>query len=326
MGSPADKGEPLRGEAAEWFLRLQAAPEDATLRQDFEAWLAIGETHRRAWHSVQHAWKLSGDLPPPAGARGQTVVPLPRAGRSRRRGLGLSFAAMAACVALYFFGPIAVLQWKADFVTSVGELRDVTLEDGSIVNLDAGSAIAVNYRADRREVALLAGRAFFDVVAGRDRPFVVLVDGVTVTVVGTVFDVRSAGDGLTVSVRSGTVEVGVDLPGRQVERLAGGQRLSIDRQSWKVEQSRIAPEDVASWRERRLVVDGAPLSEVVEELDRHHRGFILVRDPALAARRVTGVFDLRHPVDALEAIARSQHASVIRVTSRVLLLSPEPVR
>lgn len=321
MGPAADKRESSRAEAAEWFLRLEAAPGDRALRQDFEAWLAGDDSRLRAWRSVQRVWCLSGELPaPPVDPSTRAVVPPPRARVGGWRVLGLALAAIAA----FCLAPVIALQWEADYTTSVGELRDVTLEDGSLIHLDAGSAIAVNYGAARREISLLAGRAFFEVVPGMDRPFVVRADDVTVTVTGTAFDIRAAADGLTVSVRSGMVEIGIDRDDRPARRLAAGERLAIDRHSRKVEQARITPEDVASWREGRLVVDGVPLAEVVEELGRHHRGFIVIRDPALAARRVTGVFDLRDPVDALDTIARSQRASLMRITSHLLLLAPAP--
>ena len=317
MKPAADDGE-LRGEAADWLMRLQASPDDATVRAGLDAWLAASDSHRRAWQSVERVWRLSGGLPmadvPPSG----TVVDLPRARRARRA-LTIAVAALAACIALYF-APVLKLRLQADHMTSVAELREVTLEDGSVVHLDAGSAIAVRYGPTRREVALLAGRAFFEVTAARDRPFVVVAEDVTVTVTGTAFDVRSASDGVTVAVQSGTVEVCIEGSGI-AGILTRGERLSVSRGARQVARSEIGPQDVASWRERRLVVDGASLAEVVEELGRHHAGIIVVRDRSLADRRITGVFDLRRPVEALTAIARSQHGSVTEITPYVLVVS-----
>ncbi len=91
----------------------------------------------------------------------------------------------------------------------------------------------------------------------------------------------------------------------------------------QIAKSEIAPEDVASWRERRLIVDGATLGEVVAELDRHHSGMIVLRDRSLGDRRITGVFDLRHPVEALQAVARTQQASVVEITPYLLIVSPQ---
>lgn len=317
MQPTADEGEPLRSEAVDWLLRLQASPDDPALQADHAAWLAASDGHRRAWQSIQRVWGLSGDLEQAEA----TVVALPRRRRVRRV-LGIGLAALAACVAFYL-APILKLRLEADHMTSVAELREVRLEDGSVVTLDAGSAIAVRYGAARREVALLVGRAFFQVVPAQDRPFVVLADEVRISVVGTAFDVRSAGDGVTVDVQSGTVEVAVtDGTQGAPKTLTRGERVSVGRRDRKVVRSAVVPDDVASWREHRLIVDGAPLGEVIEELERHHAGAIVLRDRALAARRVTGVFDLRRPLEALEAVARSQHASVTEITPYLLLLSP----
>jgi transmembrane sensor len=321
-----DEGEPLRAEAVDWLMRLQASPGDATVRADLDAWLAVSEAHRQAWQSVERVWRVSGELPAMDGPTSGNITPgnivALRRSRRPRRVLGIAVAALAACLALYF-APVLKLSLQADHMTSVAELSDVTLEDGSVVHLDAGSAIAIRYGATRREVALLAGRAFFDVVAAKDRPFVVVADDVTVTVTGTAFDVLSGGDEVTVAVQSGTVEVGLD-GGRIAGVLTRGERLSVSHGARQVARSQVDPQDIAAWRERRLVVDGATLAEVVEELGRHYAGVIVLRDRSLADRRITGVFDLRRPVEALAAVARSQHGSVTAITPYLLVVSAAP--
>lgn len=322
MKPAADEGEPLRGEAVDWLMRVQASPDDEAVRAGLGAWLAASDAHRRAWESVERVWRVSDGLPAIAAPSAENVVELPRARRTRRV-LAIAVAALAACLALYV-APIVKLRLQADHLTSIAELREVTLDDGSVVHLDAGSAIAVHYGASRREVVLLAGRAFFEVTPAKDRPFVVAADDVTVTVTGTAFDVQSAGDEVTVAVQSGTVEVGLAGGAQLAGVLTRGERLSVNRARGQVAQSQIAPEDVAAWRQRRLVVDGASLAEVVEELGRHHAGIIMLRDRSLADRRITGVFDLRHPVEALNAIARTQHGSVTEITPYLLVVSGGP--
>lgn len=310
MNRAADDGNSPHDEAADWLLRLQAAPDDAATRAEFDAWLATSERHRQAYRSVQRAWHLSADLP---------VLPAPRP-TYRRRVLALAATALAACLAVLFF-PALQLRFQADHLTGVAELRTLTLEDGSVVHLDADSAVAVRYDTARREIALLSGQAFFQVVPAKDRPFVVAAGDVTVTVTGTAFDVGSSSDGVTVGVQSGTVEVRLDRGAEPAATLTRGQRLKVSREDRRMTRSEVAPEDVASWRERRLVVDGATLGEVVAELDRHHAGMIVLRDRSLADRRITGVFDLRHPIEALQAVARTQQASVTEITPYLLIVS-----
>jgi transmembrane sensor len=315
-----DDSDTLRSEAADWLVRITAAPGDSTARAGLEAWLASSEAHRRAYRSVERVWTLSGQLPSAVPAPSPTVVDLSRA-RRRRRSWGLAASVLAACVALWFF-PSLRLQFQADHLTGVAELRELTLEDGSIVHLDAASAIAVRYDEGHRAVELLAGQAFFKVVSARDRPFVVTAGNVTVTVRGTAFDVGSFRNGVSVGVQSGTVEILVSGGERNLlSTLTQGERMVVDKHGGVV-RSQIAPADVASWREHRLVVDGATLGEVVDELGRHHRGLILVRDRRLADSRITGVFDLRRPLEALHTVARTQHGSVVELSPYLTIVSP----
>lgn len=319
MTSDVDDSDLLRSEAVEWLVRINAAPQDSAARAGLEAWLASSEAHRRAYRSVERVWMLSGVLPLAAPSSSHGVVELSRVRRTRRA-WGIAAAAFAACVALWFL-PTLRLHFEADHLTGVAELRELTLEDGSIVYLDAASAIAVRYDKGRREVELLAGQAFFKVVSARDRPFVVTAGNVAVTVKGTAFDVGSSRDGVSVAVQSGTVEVLVSGSERNVlSTLMRGERMVVDRQG-AFTRSQVSPEDVASWREHRLVVDGATLGEVVDELGRHHRGVIVVSDRSLADRRITGVFDLRRPLEALHTVARTQHGSVLEISPYLTIVS-----
>ena len=179
----------------------------------------------------------------------------------------------------------------------------------------------MRYGTARREVALLSGRAFFEVVLAADRPFVVAVDDATVTVTGTAFDVRSSAQTTSVAVQSGTVEVALDHGRRRAATLTRGERLDIDRKSDRIARSDIPPDDVATWRQHRLVVDKATVAEVVDELRRHYSGVVLLRDGALADRLVSGIFDLRHPVEALQAAVRTHDGSVTRITPYVVVIS-----
>lgn len=319
MTSDVDDSDDLRSEAVDWLVRIQGAPGDSAARAGLDAWLASSDAHRRAYRSVERVWKLTGELPSGRPSPAEEVVDLSRVRRTRRA-WGLAATVLAACAALWFF-PSLKLRLQADHLTGVAELRQLTLEDGSIVHLDAASAIAVRYDKGRREVELLAGKAFFKVVSARDRPFVVTADNVAVTVRGTAFDVGSSRDGVSVAVQSGTVEVLVSGSGRGVlSTLTRGERMVVDPQG-AFARSQVAPEDVASWREHRLVVDGATLREVVDELGRHQRGVIVLSDRSLADRRITGVFDLRRPLDALQAVARTQHGSVLELSPYLTIVS-----
>jgi transmembrane sensor len=308
----------LLAEAVDWRLRLDAAPEDAAVRAAFEAWLAASAAHRRAYDDVERLTRVAAALPadydgPPA----EPPRPVRTASSHRWRRAGYAALALAACFA-FVFGPSLQLWLASDYSTGTAELRTLTLEDGSVIALDAGSAVATRYSASRREIVLLAGRAFFEVVPAADRPFVVVAEDVKVTVTGTAFDVGRSGDTVSVAVQSGTVEVAAP---RTAATLTRGQRLEIDRTSLQATRSEITPADVAAWRERRLVVDSATIAEVVEELGRHHAGVVVMSSRALGERRVSGIFDLRRPIEALQAAVRTQGGSVTTITPYLVVVS-----
>lgn len=305
----------LLADAVDWRLRIEAAPDDKALQAALEAWLAVSEARRSAYRDVERMTRVAAALPADyADPRRQ-----PRR-QPRLRQAAFAAIALAACLAFVFLPTLQV--WLAsDHSTATAELGRVTLDDGSVVSLDAASAIAVRYGAARREVALLSGRAFFEVVPAADRPFVVAADDATVTVTGTAFDVRSSAQTTSVAVQSGTVEVALDHGRRRAATLTRGERLDIDRKSDRIARSDIPPDDVATWRQHRLVVDKATVAEVVEELRRHYSGVVLLRDGALADRLVSGIFDLRHPVEALQAAVRTHDGSVTRITPYVVMIS-----
>lgn len=308
-------------QAMEWLLRLDAAPSDSGLEREFQQWLEQAEAHREAYRSVQMTWAALGKLPgrlPVGGAVSDNIARLPARKPHRTRWAVVALAMVAACVALVVF-PIVQKHLLADYVTGVAELREVVLPDGSVAHLDAGSAIAINYRETSRQVSLLAGQAFFEVIRDQGRPFKVLADDIAVLVTGTAFGVRKGPETIAVAVQSGTVQVFVDND--TANRLTVGERLVYNRQTRAISRGDVPPAQVASWRGRQLVVYDATFGDIVEELGRHLPGVITVRDGSLKHQTVTGVFDVSHPVEALKTLADSQGASVTHITPYLMIVS-----
>jgi transmembrane sensor len=83
----------------------------------------------------------------------------------------------------------------------------------------------------------------------------------------------------------------------------------------------VAPAQIASWRDGRLMVDNVTVADVVEEFRRYYPGVILLRDQRLAARRVTGVFDLHDPVAGLRAVLQPYGGHLTTITPWLLLVS-----
>lgn len=331
-------------EATDWLILLQDAPEDPDILRAFAQWCDADPTHMSAWHATrlaadvmaagvpEHAdrWqpfvqemRAQGDgLPVSSSSRKDNVVRPAFGWRKRLLGGGM---AIAASFVIAMIGPEIVSRamtgWQADYVTETAEMRTITLADASTVTLAPESAIRVRFEAAERHIDLLGGEAFFDVTPDPERPFTVSADEVGVTVLGTGFDVRRDDHGAVVAVEHGLVRVGFDEITPPVhEMLEAGQRAHV---TWQgaVARGSLPAGQIASWRQNQLIAQDQPLGTVIDGLRRYYPGRIIITDDALAARTVTGVYNLADPLAALRAMARPQDAVVRQVTPWILLVS-----
>jgi transmembrane sensor len=325
------KPEALLDEAACWLLRLREAAGDQRVRDDFSAWLSRSSEHRAAWHRVRESWHLLGEgkpvyehvwRPQSLQASSSGVGKGSRVPRRRWRWAApVSAIGIAACL-LVVAVPSLLVRLEADHLTTTAQSRLVTLEDGTTVYLAADSAIKTEFSASRRQVRLLAGEAFFDVIRNPGRPFVVDASGVKVEVTGTAFDVRLSSSATQVELARGAVGVSFDAAqSASPAVLVPGQMLVVDRKSGAMVRSDIAPEDIGAWREGRLFVNDATIGAVVEQIQRYHAAWIAVPDIALAQQTVTGLYDLRDPDRALRALVQPHGGKVHEVSRFARIVS-----
>lgn len=316
--------------ATGWAFRLQDAPDDAGLQAELADWLAESPLHGEAWALTQRAWQITSRTQPvfadewparPAlSSAPSNVTPL----RSRRFGLRLAGLAIAACLLLVFALPVLRVQLNASHATSIAEIREVLLEDGTRVTLAARSAIAVSFSADARNVTLLEGAAYFEVVPDSARAFTVRAGDIATTVTGTAFDVAMTDRTVSVAVASGSVRVSRrDNPASPLADLRAQQGVMVDRASGTVVETALQPDAVAAWRKGRLIVENALLTDVVAALDRSHPGSIAVASVGLRGKRVTGVYDLGDPAGALKVLSAPYGGVVREFTPYLLVLSAD---
>ncbi len=311
----------VREEAADWFLLLQQKPDDQVLHTRFGIWLSQSDLHRLAWRETNSMWQALGDasgqysrLSSPSDQASALSSPVVTSrGHKRRWVAAASAGALSLCLS-WFALPTVMLHVQADHITTTAESRAVTLEDGSTVVLAADSAIKSRFSDGRREITLLAGEAFFDVQREVSRPFIVDAEGVKVEVLGTVFDVRMTSETTNVALAKGQVRAS---SGDNTNILAPGEIVSIDRKTGAMTKDAIGIEDIGSWREGRLYVTDVSIGSVIELLRRYHPAWIAVADPGLAAEKVTGIYDLTHPDQALRALV-DPHGGKVRAVSSAL--------
>lgn len=318
MNPVPGRGESLQGQAIEWLMRLEGEPEGSQMRADFQRWLAQSADHRRAYSAVEAAWGMSSRLAPLTPERREAARAALPWRRLRYGGPLLAVTALAACLA-FFAVPALQLRLQADYITATAELRDLVLEDGSRIALDAGSAVAVDYSAKQRGVRLLAGQAFFEVVSSEQRPFIVVAGGIDVVVTGTAFNVATSDGGVAVAVQSGNVNV-LWHNAQRIASLGAGQRVRVGAKSGAVQDS-VDPRDVTAWRGGRVVVYDVPVREIVEQIGRHMPGMIVFADSKIADSLASGIIDLKNPADALRALVDLQRGRVTSISPYLTVIS-----
>lgn len=317
-----DDGGRAGREATDWLIALREAPDDVELRARFDAWLAADPANRAAWAETRRLLDVLSLTRRPPPARAPTRAQLRERPRPawRRLPAVAATAALAACL-LLAFGPGLVVQLEATDVTATAEIRRLTLDDGSVVQLGPESAIDVSLEPTERRVRLLKGEAFFEVRPDAARPFIVEAGPVRTTVLGTSFDVRRGGEATDVAVREGVVHVSDRRATPPVsEKLAAGDYVRVEVDGRVLRGTRPADE-IAPWLRGEIVAGDRTISDLVDELRRYHPAMIVIADGGLARERVTGVYNLADPPAALRAVASAHGARVREISPWLVVLT-----
>ncbi|MFC4310804.1 FecR family protein [Steroidobacter flavus] len=234
--------------------------------------------------------------------------------RPERKALRWSMAAAVACVfvlAGLIAGRSQIERWFApEYVTAVGEQRSITLEDGSVVELNSQSRLRAHFEAHLRAIELLGGEAIFRVSKDPNRPFRVRTGATDIVAVGTAFNVKANDARTVVTVLEGRVRVNQrDAAERSAAatakavsefELAVGDQLIVGKAQPAIRVSLRDTEKVTSWTERRLIFEDTPLSAAAAEFARYSPRAIRIEDPSVGERKINGVFDATDPASLAE--------------------------
>lgn len=198
--------------------------------------------------------------------------------------------------------------------TKPGERIKIKLADGTVVWLNAASKIRYpeEFNRDTRQVELLEGEAFFDVVHDKKKPFVVLAGKTRTQVLGTAFNIRSYAvfDDIKVTVAHGKVAVSESGPqGKQLGNavfLLPNDQLSFNRKTGAKSKIHTQPNTVTSWTNGRLFFNNDSLKYVAEILGNAFDIKMTFSAKDIESIRVTATFDTRDTLkEILFAIAKS---------------------
>lgn len=305
--SSADIG--LSDEAIDWIVYLSSGRATEQDCRKFTHWRSQSPQHEMAAKEAENLWYG-------IGSAGKSINKSARQSLMTRRSLlGISVAFMSGAV-LYQTGIIGPRLF-ADYTTGIGEQHDITLEDGSVIKLNANSALSVEITEYKRRLTLHEGQALFSVAKDHTRPFIVNAQYGQIRALGTIFDIDIRPRNVSVTVLEGTVGVTTDAgtfsKSNDMMILNANSRILYNANGAAFKQEQVNVEMETAWRNGKLIFHNKPLGEVIAELERYRTGKIILTTNQLYALQITGIFDLKQPEDILQAIESTLPVYVTRM-------------
>lgn len=278
------------------FLAGESSPEEAA---SLQKWLAESSDNQLYFNQMQKVWRQSS--PSPLARPLDVELALLRTKSKiaaqklpfRARTIPLRWMALAATLtlilgALWFFKQDTTLPVEAVAAAEIPVTQK--LNDGSAITVNQYSSIAARI-SERKRMISLKGEAYFEVASNPKKPFVVAVQNVSVTVLGTKFNVdnKSNVNQVIVSVDEGKVKIESN---RAEKLLLAGDQAVIDVTSGIITVRQTQPnENVTAWASKKFVFEDTPLSKVIPELEKVYQVKINLSNPALEKCRLHVRFD-----------------------------------
>ena len=283
----------IEREAAAWVVREERGLTPAE-QDGLSHWLAADPRHGAALRERRWAWRefdrIAG-LPATVAAAPDPDLLAPReALRARSKTWPFASAALvaAAVIALLVALPSRSAAPRPLSTALAAPCERQVLDDGSVIELNRGTRIVVEYSPAVRRVRLERGEAHFVVAKDAARPFVVEAAGVTARAVGTAFNVRLAATGVEIVVAEGRVAVG-DAPTPPVLEARQSAVVPLHAASSTPVVATLSATGLAdrlAWQPRLMDFTDAPLGEVVATLNGRNPVQLILATPALRDLRV----------------------------------------
>jgi transmembrane sensor len=204
-----------------------------------------------------------------------------------------------------------------EYASLPGQVKEVTLPDGSHMTLDADSLVRARFEPSARSLQLVRGRAFFDVQHDAHRPFSVAAASRRIVDVGTRFDVGVTNGVLHVTLEQGRLSVESLTPGVDPTPLHAGQEFVETGGNATVRTVGADDGAVGGWRHGLIDLEDTPLSEAVVEVNRYSRLQIVVRDAQVGRMKVSGQFRAGDAERFASTVAEIRPVRIIRQGDRI---------
>ena len=167
-----------------------------------------------------------------------------------------------------------------------GEFK-LTLSDGTKVWLNSYSELRypVNFTGNKREV-ILQGEAYFDVIGDPERPFVVKVNDLDISVLGTQFNVNAYTEGI---VKTVLVEGLVNLRGKMGEINLHPRQMGEYRETdGNLHMTEVDVLPHVAWKDGNFIFKSESLEDIMDKLSIWYNLDVFYANDELRSIRLSG--------------------------------------
>lgn len=204
--------------------------------------------------------------------------------------------------------------------TKNGEKRTIAISDGSTLTLNAGTTIHVyNDFSEERRVDLVDGEVFFDVARDINKPFRIGSNGLTISVLGTSFNVSNYSGLRKMSVGVVTGKVGITKNNDTLGILQKADELVYNKELQTYE---IIPvnESMLVWREGTLVLNDLNFDEMAFLMQKNFGISITAEDIKVKTTKYTSNLPTTITADeAVEVLAAIHHLKIKKLNNQFVL-------
>lgn len=288
--------------AAHWCMRLHAGDCTDAERQAFEQWHDAHPLHAFEYAAMLEIWDVSDHLPRHDPA--PNVVPFKPRSRWRTYAVAAAICLAALPLAAFTGWETGLLPSAYEHFEATNGMRQVTLGDGSQVELNLGTELVYSNYKDQRRVTLNKGEAFFKVSHDSAHPFIVRAGDGQVRVTGTQFNVWKYEDHVRVMLLEGSVQISSDKQHGSVP-LTPGMQASYQQGDATPRVQSIKPNDTAlAWRQGKLVLDNLALADALPLINRYLTKPVMLADTSTGAIRIGGIYNLNEVNNLIPSLPR----------------------
>jgi transmembrane sensor len=305
---------------------------NSTEKESVVQWIKEDDSHLKYFNHFKFIWDTSKQLAAKsevdenaAWERFQQRMQQP-AQKSIVRSIGNRFSWLRVAVILLVVFISSIVAWyvwndagltKQIAVTTANNILKDTLSDGSVVTLNKHSEIYYpqKFKGNKRAITL-KGEAFFEVTANKNKPFIVTVNDVTVTVVGTSFNIKNKGGKTEIIVETGIVKV---THHNKTIDLHPKEKTIVSETDTALQQLKVGDRLYNHYRTQSFVCDNTPLWQLVEVLKEAYGADIVIARNELRSLPLTSTFNEETLDRVLEIVAGSLDLKIERNNGQIIL-------